>query len=33
MNASFQPNNMGAVMDIEKLNEFDLFKEIVEEFG
>ena len=33
MGASFKPNNVGAVMDIEKLNEFNLLKEDVEEVG
>ena len=30
---SFKPNNMDKVMDIEKLNEFNLFKEDVAEVG
>ena len=33
MDTSFKPNNMHAVMDIEKLIEFDLLKEDVEEVG
>ena len=33
MGTSFKPNNMGELMDIEKLNEFNLLKEDVEEVG
>ena len=33
MDASFKPNNMGAVTDIEKFNEVKLLKEDVEEVG
>ena len=34
MDTSFKPNNMGTVMDIEKLlNECNLLKEDVEEAG
>ena len=33
MDTSFKPNNMGELMDIEKLNEFNLLKEEVEEVG
>ena len=33
MDAGFKSNNMGAVMNIEKLNEFNFLKEDVEEVG
>ena len=33
MDTSFEPNNMGEVMDIEKLNEFNLLEEDVKEVG
>ena len=33
MNASFKPNNVGAVMDIEKHNKFSWLKEDFEEVG
>ena len=33
MDTSFKPNNMPAVMDIEKLIEFNLLKDDVEEVG
>ena len=33
MDAGFKSNNMGAVLNIEKLNEFNFLKEDVEEVG
>ena len=33
MKTAFKPNNMGVVMDIEKLNELNFLKEDVEEVG
>ena len=33
MDAGFKSNNMGAVMNIEKLNEFNFLKEDGEEVG
>ena len=33
MDAGFKSNNMGAVKNIEKLNEFNFLKEDVEEVG
>ena len=33
MDTSFIPNIMGTVMDIEKINEFNLLKEDVEKAG
>ena len=33
MTTSFEPNNMGAVMDIEKLSKCNLLKEDIQEAG